>query len=237
MHDCDVSLLLHDGYDWPRIRRTIEEEKRTMRRRLAKIKQMLANGQTYDPSVEDTSALLFNSVYVGLEEDATMLEPDALAAVIDTALDSDDDLPTESSWQSLPPQHAGVPPPTRKLKDSSKSRRLNRSRGPAIEFRLSGLHAEFDKYRADEPYASRTLVTVRDLEILDHIKTSTWKMFLTEMRADLRGNVRETGSNMVRLELRNVRPVPGDSTEEVRLKVRLHPRPMDLPSLSFLRYR
>lgn len=189
-----------------------------MRRRLAKIKQMLANGQAYDPAVEDTSALLFNSVYVGLEEDAEALEPDALMAAIDDVLDEeDDDLATESSWQSLRPQGVGVQ--GKKPGKLPKSKRLTRSRRPAMEFRLLGINADFDKYHPDEPYASRTFVAVRDVEILDHIKTSTWKMFLTEMRSDLRGNVRETASNMVRVELRNVRPVPGNPTEEARLRV------------------
>jgi autophagy-related protein 2 len=99
-------------------------------------------------------------------------------------------------------------------------KRLTRSKTPSIEFQLMGVEAEVDQYRADEPLVSRTFVTVKDLEILDHIKTSTWKKFLTELRSDSRGNVRETDSNMVRVELRSVRPVPGHPSEEARLRVR-----------------
>jgi autophagy-related protein 2 len=62
-------------------------------------------------------------------------------------------------------------------------------------------------------------VTVRNLEILDHIKTSTWQKFLTELRSDSRGNIRETDSNMVRVELRTVRPVQNHPSEEARLRV------------------
>jgi autophagy-related protein 2 len=62
-------------------------------------------------------------------------------------------------------------------------------------------------------------VTVRDFEILDHIKTSTWRAFLTEMRSDSRGNVRESGSNMVQVELRDVKPIPGNPSVESRLRV------------------
>ena len=97
--------------------------------------------------------------------------------------------------------------------------RLTRSRGPSIEIRLSGLDAELDQYCPEEGLVSRTFATVRDVEILDHIKTSTWQKFLTELRSDSRGNVRETDSNMVRVELRTVHPVPKHPSEEARLRV------------------
>ena len=70
-----------------------------------------------------------------------------------------------------------------------------------------------------EELASKLEVTVKDLEILDHIKTSTWKKFLTEMRSDSRGNVREADSNMVTIELKSVRPIAERETEEGRLRV------------------
>ena len=81
------------------------------------------------------------------------------------------------------------------------------------------LAAEFDQYRPEAAFVSRVFATIRDLEILDHIKTSTWKKFLTSLRADSRGNVRETDSHMVRVELRMLHPVPGHPSEEARLRV------------------
>lgn len=191
-----------------------------MRRRLTKIRQLVATGQTQDPSVEDTSALLFNSVYIGLEQDVDELEPGALIAAIDEELlDDDVENESQSSWQSLRPQPTGKPR-TRTARIHGK--RLTRSKGPSIEFKLTGVDAEVDQYRPGEPLVSRTLATVRDLEILDHIKTSTWQKFLTELRSDSRGNVRETESDMVRVELRTVRPVPSDPSEEARLRVSKH---------------
>lgn len=188
-----------------------------MRRRLTKIRQLVASGQTQDPSVEDTSALLFNSVYIGLDQDVDELEPGAFIAAIDDELDDDIDNESQSSWQSLRPPAAGKP---RVRTPRVHGKRLTRSKGPSIEFKLSGVNAEVDQYRPGEPFVSRTLATVRDLEILDHIKTSTWQKFLTELRSDSRGNVRETDSNMVRVELRTVRPVPNNPSEEARLRVR-----------------
>lgn len=220
IHNADVTLFLYDGYDWARTRRTIEEEAKGMRRKLAKIRQLVADGQTPDPGVEETNTLLFNSVYLGLEHNFDELEPNALIAAIDEELNEDIETASQSSWQTLPPQPAFVP--SGKIATRSthiRRKRLFRSKGPSIEFRLRALDAEVDQYRPATSLVSRTLVIVQNVEILDHIKTSTWKKFLTDLRADSRGNVRETDSNMVRVELKTVRPIPGHPTEEARLRV------------------
>ncbi|KAG6866970.1 hypothetical protein C0991_003886 [Blastosporella zonata] len=216
----DITLFLYDGYDWSKTRKTIEEEVKEMRRRLAKIRQLVANGQVQDPSAEDTGALLYNSIYIGLDHDVDGLEPGAIIAAIDEELKEDIETATQSSWQSLKPPASGKPQ-TQSLRVHGK--RLTRSRGPSMEFRLVGLDATVDNYLPNATMLSRTLVKVRDLEILDHIKTSTWKKFLTELRADSRGNVRETDSNMVRIELLSVRPVPDLPAKEARLRAKILP--------------
>lgn len=217
--NADLTLLLYDGYDWIKTRRTIEEEIKDMRKRLAKIRQLVASGQTQDPSLDEASSLLFNSVYIGLEQDVDGLEPQALLDAIDEELRDDIETISQSSWQSLKPStskpHSGMA--------RIRGKRLTRSKAPSMEFRMSGLNAEIDQYRPDEPLVSRTLVVVKDLEILDHIKTSTWKKFLTDLRSDSRGNIRETESNMVRIEVSTVRPVPNHPSEEVRLRAKILP--------------
>ena len=62
-------MFLYDGYDWARTRKTIEQEVKEMRKRLAKIRQLVANGQTQETDSDDVSAVLFNSVHIGLDED------------------------------------------------------------------------------------------------------------------------------------------------------------------------
>ncbi|PPR03614.1 hypothetical protein CVT24_007729 [Panaeolus cyanescens] len=216
-----LGLFLYDGYDWEKTRKTIEEGVKEMRKKLAKIRQLVATGQLQDPSVEDTSDLLFNSVYIGLEQDETTLgEPAALIAAIDEELKEELETGSQSSWQSLrPTQPAKAKSKPVKLHGKS----LTRPRTPSIEFSIQGATVEFDKFKDDNSTASRTFVLVRDLEILDHIKTSTWKKFLTQLKQDSRGNVRETDSNMVRIELCGVRPVPGQLAEESRLKAKILP--------------
>ncbi|KAF6765267.1 hypothetical protein DFP72DRAFT_870567 [Ephemerocybe angulata] len=221
IRNCDIALLLYDGYDWPRTRRTIEEEVKEMRKRLAKIRQLVASGQTQEPIPEDTSALLFNSVYIGLHQDVDATEPEALIAAIDEELRDDFEVGSQSSWQTLqhPISTTTAPRPSVRIH----GKRLTRARGPSMEFCLSGLNAELNKYGGTSVVVSRTFATVRDLEILDHIKTSTWKKFLTALRSDSKGNIRETGANMVRIELHSVRPSLEHTSEEARLRAKILP--------------
>ncbi|KAG6336408.1 hypothetical protein ID866_2681 [Astraeus odoratus] len=197
VHDADITLFLHDGYDWPRTRRIIEKEIKEMRKKLARIRQLVATGQTQEPIEEETSAMLFNSIHIGLEQDLDNMDPDTLIAAID------------SRPRSAPTRIHG--------------KRLTRSKGPSIEIHLSGLNAEVDHYRPGETLVSRSLFLVKDLEILDHIKTSTWRKFVTALRNDSRGNIRETDSNMARVELLTVRPSPHHPAEEARLRVKILP--------------
>ncbi|TEB36380.1 hypothetical protein FA13DRAFT_1683755 [Coprinellus micaceus] len=223
VRNCDITLLLYDGYDWPRTRRTIEEEVKEMRKRLAKIRQLVASGQTQEPISDDTSALLFNSVYIGLNEDVDVNEPDALIAAIDDELRDDFETGTQSSWQTVQQPGSSATAAARGPGVRVHGKKLTRSRGPSMEFRLSGLNAEVNNYGENSVVVSRTFATVRDLEILDHIKTSTWKKFLTALRSDSKGNIRETGANMVRIELHSVRPSLGSTSEEARLRAKLLP--------------
>ncbi|KAF9650852.1 hypothetical protein BDM02DRAFT_3092255 [Thelephora ganbajun] len=238
LHQVDIQAFLYDGYDWARTRKTIENQVKLMRRRLAKIRQLLASGETQTPEMDQTSTLLFNSVYIGLDKDVEDMEREELMAAIDGKLAEEFETASQSSWQSLPvaPSQSAAPKLTRIL-NVGRNKRLTRSRGPSIEFKLSGVDAEIDQYLPKEPIASRTLVTVRDFEILDHIKTSTWRAFLTEMRSDSRGNVRESGSNMVRVELRDVKPIPGNPSVESRLRAKFLPLRLnvDQDALDFLK--
>ncbi|TDL27313.1 hypothetical protein BD410DRAFT_762110 [Rickenella mellea] len=231
---CDIRVFLYDGYDWNRTRRTIEEHVKEVRKRLAKLRQLLENGQTYDPNVEETGTLLFNSVYVGLDQDIDDTDPMAVIAAIDEELGEDMDTASQSSWQTFKPH--GPSQPNVPSKRATR-RKLGRARAPSVEFCLFGLTAEFDQYRPENLDVSRTLVTIRDIEILDHIRTSTWSKFLTELRSDSRGNVRETDSNMVRMELRNLHPAPHHPEQEARLKAKILPLRLfvDQDALDFMK--
>ena len=242
IQNCDLSVYLHDGYDWVKTRKVIEDEIKVVRRRLERIRQLLASGQTADASIERTSSVLFNSVYIGLESSSSQpptgeADTAALIAAIDEELQDLKDATetaTQTSWQTFP---TAGPRPT-KTKTRLHGKRLTRSKLPKIEISVRGIKADVDVYDAGEPTASRVHVAVAAMDIIDRLHSSTWKKFLTEMSIDSRGNVRETGADMIRVELVAVRPsleVPEETETRLRLKVlplRLH---VDQDALDFLK--
>ncbi|BEJ01025.1 hypothetical protein CcaverHIS631_0508820 [Cutaneotrichosporon cavernicola] len=241
VHNCSLSVFLHDGYDWQKTRKTIEEEIKVMRRQLEKIRQLLASGQKADASVDITSSVLFNSVYIGLDGREDMDSTQLIAAIDEELLDLEPaDSETASSWQTFPDPGAGVHPAPvqRKSHVRLRGKRLTRSRKGQIEFSVNGLRTDIDAYGVDDATSSRIHTTVQSLEILDHIKTSTWKKFLTEMKADSRGNVRETDADMVRVEITNVRPNLPSTDEEIRVRAKILPLRLhvDQDALDFLKH-
>ena len=210
VHESQVSIYLHDGYDWQGTRKTIEAEIKAVRRRLERIRQLLASGQKADDSIENTRSVLFNSVYIGLDERNEDLDSAALLAAIDEELDglAAADTASQSSWQTdfpAGPRRHGERKTTGRT-PRLRGKRLTRSKKPLIEIGFHVINIDFDVFGPNDPTASRLHATVKSMEILDHIKTSTWKKFLTEMKSDSRGNVRETDADMVRIEMMTVRP-------------------------------
>lgn len=197
---------------------------RAVRKRLERIKQLLASGQEADDSIERPSSLLYNSIYIGLDQSRGDLDAAALLAAIDDELDDLDeagDTASQSSWQSLPTvrgRHV-PPPPVQSGKVRLRGKRLTRSKKAQVEIALQGVRGDIDLYGPDNETASSIEVHVKSFEILDHIKTSTWKKFLTELKADSRGNIRETDADMVRISMSTIRPSLPSLAEEVRLKV------------------
>ena len=97
---------------------------------------------------------------------------------------------------------------------------LVRSAEGRVEFRAFKVNVEFDVYSKTSHRASRMMVSVRDFEIIDNVKTSLWRKFLSHLRPESGNTPRETESDMVRIELVNVRPDVKDvDNQELRLKV------------------
>lgn len=221
LSNCDVTVHIHDGYDWFSTRKAIEEEAKAVRRRLEKIRQLLASGQAPDASADEASVLMFGSVQLGLPPGASELPTGQLLAAINEELDDHSDAVSDtSSWQPLSGQQA-----SRKPTLVGKGRkRLTRSRAFAIEVNLVGINASFDSYPSTNQLASRLRAEVSTFEIIDNIRTSTWRKFLTELRASDGGVVRDSGSSMVRFEQSKVRPVgrAASAQEEIVMKVCWH---------------
>ncbi|KAK9763685.1 autophagy- protein 2 [Basidiobolus ranarum] len=98
-----------------------------------------------------------------------------------------------------------------------------RSRSSQLDIKLLSINADYQQYPLGVETASRARFSIRDVEIIDRVQTSMWKKFLSYLRPDSDTSPRETWSNMVRIELDGVRPVPNVPLEEMRLKIRLLP--------------
>ncbi|GAA6002021.1 Atg2p [Rhodotorula paludigena] len=258
LRNADVSVHLHEGYDWSATRKAIEEEAKAVRRRLEKIRQLLASGQAPDATAENASVLMFGSVQLGLPPGTSELPPKELLAAINEELDDtpDSDVVSTaaSSWSTVP-GGGGKAKSTRASAPAvvGKSRkRLTRSKAFAIEVNLRGLDASFDAYSTDaslaasittasgrEQLASRIKADVAALDIIDNIKTSTWHKFLTELRPNDGGTVRPTGAPMAKVEMSSVKPIGrvAEAQEEVLLKIKVSPLRLyvDQDALDFLK--
>ncbi|BGP20876.1 autophagy-related protein 2 [Rhodosporidiobolus nylandii] len=256
-----IAVHLHEGYDWYATRKALEEEAKAVRRRLEKIRQLLATGQKPDATAADKSTvLMFGSVQLGLAPGTTELPPQELLAALNEELDGGgSDAVSTSSWQTFPRGDHSVSSsspsrPTPAVVGKAR-RKLTRSRAFAIKVNLRGLDASYELYPVSSApsnlYSSMLLPTVRSqlasklaarvdsFDIIDNIKTSTWRKFLTELRPSDGGVVRPTGAPMARVELTAVRPVGGvdNAREELLLKINISPLRLyiDQDALDFLK--
>lgn len=215
VRDVHIIWNLFDGYDWQHTRDTIGEAVAAIEGKAIEQRSRRNKRKSLDPEEEEDSVIgdfLFNSIYIGI---AGHHDPKELSRQINRNID---DLASESesyatstvssspSRQSRPPRAKG-----RKL-------RLMRSRSHKITFELKGLSADLVVFPPGSGETQSSLdIRVQDLEVFDHLPTSTWKKFATYMHD---AGEREAGTSMIHIELLNVKPVPDLAASEIILKVR-----------------
>ncbi|KAE8266650.1 hypothetical protein A4X09_0g5691 [Tilletia walkeri] len=243
----NVTLGLFAGYDWAVTRRALEEEARRVRRRLQKIKQLLSEGQQPDDSVEQAMESLSESVHLTLPDGEDELNAtNALETLREEfgddleseAVDRDDAAETESTtstWQAMPTAKSRSRMP--QGGSSTKRTKLERSVQSMIDINLKGISADFDAYDDDEPLTSRLSVSAKKLEIIDNIKTSTWKTFLTELLPEGRTTHRDANAKMLRVLLENERTDARELGYEAKLRLKIAPLRLhvDQDALDFLK--
>lgn len=212
VRDMHVIWNLFDGYDWQRTRDTISkavkevENKATERR--ARASRMSPDAEGEEESV--IGDFLFNSIYIGIPANK---DPRELHREINRDIN---DLASETGSYATTTTITGA---TRPTSEREKKLRLNRSKQHKMTFELKGVCADLVVFPpgSDETQSSLD-VRVRDLEIFDHVPTSTWKKFATYMHEV---GERESGTSMVHLEILTVKPVPELAASEIVLKVSL----------------
>ena len=214
----DVHFIwnLYDGYDWQSTRDTISQAIENVQ---IKATERLARNdkrKLADPEEEEDSVIgdfLFNSIYIGIPANR---DPRELGHQVNRNLD---DLVSETesyatSTSPGSPSGKGQGPRPR----GSRKLRLKRSQYHKMTFELKGVSADIIVFPPDSGDIQSSLdIRVQDLEIFDHVPTSTWKKFASYMHE---AGERESETDMIHLEILNVKPVPNLAALEIILKVR-----------------
>lgn len=229
---CDIHIRLFAGYDCQSTRSALEDEARKTRRRLQKIKQILDTGQTPDDSVEEATSRLMDSVHISLPGNVQDIDAAGMLQLMDEELgDQSDTVSSASTWKQFVPGHQSTFH-DRKEKRQKRSK-FARSKHSMIDIELKAIRLDFDAYVKGSPMRSRLAATVRQVRILDNIKTSTWQTFLTSM-ASQHSPLPQYAYDMVKVEVQNFgkREDP-----EVRCKVKINPLRLhvDQDALDFLK--
>lgn len=214
VRDVHIIWNLFDGYDWQHTRDIIDKAVAKVETKATERFSRPARGKSREAEEEEESVIgdfLFNSIYIGIP---TNHDPKELARQVNRNLD---DLASESESQatystSNSPNRQGQIPRSR-----TKRLRLNRSKYHKMTFELKGVSADVIVYPPHmEETQSSIDIRVHDLEIFDHVPTSTWKKFATYMHD---AGERESDTSMVHLEILNVKPVANLAASELILKV------------------
>lgn len=217
--DVHVAWHLFDGYDWVKTRDAITKavhdvEHKAMERYSNDEDQV----EYYEEELEDDPIgdCLFNSIYIGI---APNRDPRDLARAINEDL-NDNATETESI---APTAYTGASNRTvRPQQPKPKRLRLQRSKHHKITFELKGVNAHVITYPLDYEGITKSAIDVRigDLDVFDHVPTSTWKKFATY---DQDAGEREMGTSMAHLEIFNVKPTTHAAATEMVLRVNILP--------------
>ena len=209
--DMTVIWNLHDGYDWQGTRDTISnavgevEAKAEQKRSRAKVSR-----DTSDDEESVIGDYLFNSIYIGVPANH---DPRDLARQINRDVDENvSESTSQPTTVTARPAGAHLARPSRRLK-------LGRSKRHKITIELRGLSSDVIVYPSGGETLSSTDVRVKDIEVFDHVPTSTWKKFATYWHESA---PREDKKPMAHVEVCDVRPVPELTASELVIRVCSH---------------
>ncbi|KAL7795978.1 hypothetical protein V8C37DRAFT_408473 [Trichoderma ceciliae] len=229
----DVHLIwnLFDGYDWTHTRDVISKAVHDVEAKVYERQARLGGQQVYEEEIEDEETIgdfLFNSIYIGIPANR---DPQELARAINEGLA---DNATETESVATTAVTATTNRTIRRGYPKSRRLKLQRSKHHKITFELRGVNVDMVAFPAGAGETQSSIdVRVQNLDIFDHVPTSTWKKFVTY---DQDKGEREMGTSMVHLELLTVKPLPELGASEIVLRatvlpLRLH---VDQDALDFI---
>ncbi|KAM0523960.1 hypothetical protein ACHAPE_001213 [Trichoderma viride] len=229
--DVHVIWNLFDGYDWIHTRNVINKAVHDLEHKAFDRQAGLANGQVHVDEFEDEDKIddfLFNSIYIGIPSNR---DPQELARAINEGLA---DNMTETESVATTAVTATSNRTVRRGYPKSQRLKLRRSKRHKITFELRGVNVDMVAFPAGTGETQSSIdVRVENLDIFDHVPTSTWKKFATY---DQDQGEREMGTSMVHLELLTVQPIAELKASEIVLRatvlpLRLH---VDQDALDFI---
>ncbi|GKU17559.1 unnamed protein product [Fusarium langsethiae] len=230
VRDVHVIWNLFDGYDWVHTRDVITKAVQDVEAKAYERQARAGQVHVYEEELEDEEAIgdfLFNSIYIGIPANR---DPQELSRAINEGF-NDNATETESVATTALTSATNR---TARARPRSKRLRLKRSKHHKITFELQGVDADLFVF---PPNSGETLnsidVRIKNLDVFDHVPTSTWKKFATY---DQDMGDREMGTSMVHLEMLNVKPQPSLEASEIVLRatilpLRLH---VDQDALDFI---
>ena len=214
VRDVHVIWNLFDGYDWQKTRDKISQVVADVESKAQERLSKRDKRKSFEKDEEEESVIgdfLFNSTYIGIPANR---DPRDLARQINRNLD---DLASETGSNYT--ATAADPPSSQSSLKGVKGKKLRfaRSRHHKMTFEMKGIAADLVVFPPQSGEIQNSIdIRVQDLDIFDHVPTSTWKKFATYMHD---AGERESGTSMIHIELLNVQPVPDLAASEIVLKV------------------
>lgn len=212
----DVHFIwnLFDGYDWQHTRDVISQAVADVQSKATELRSKADRRKPFEAVEDEESVIgdfLFNSIYIGIPANR---DPKELSRQVNRNLD---DLVSETESYATSSTSGSPSRQSHKPRAKGKRLRLSRSKYHKMTFELKGVSADLVVFSSglDETQSSLD-IRVQDLEIFDHVPTSTWKKFATYMHD---AGERESGTSMIHVEILNVKPVPTLAASEIILKV------------------
>ena len=214
VRDVHIIWNLFDGYDWQRTRDAISQAVENVQNKATERLSRKDKRKSLDLEEEEESVIgdfLFNSIYIGIPAHR---DPRELARQVNRNLD---DLASETESYATSSSSGSPSRQGHMQRSRSRKLRLRRSKYHKMSFELKGISADVVTFPPGSGETESSIdIRVQDLEIFDHVPTSTWKKFATYMHD---AGERESGTSMIHLEMLNVKPVPNLAASEIILKV------------------
>ncbi|KAF2751335.1 hypothetical protein M011DRAFT_464069 [Sporormia fimetaria CBS 119925] len=227
VRDVYVVWNLYDGYDWPHTREVIAQAVDDMETRAEERRKRPHQADDSDEDLIEQD-FLFNSVWIALP---VTDERGALARRINHDID---DLVSEAGSCATSTATGATVRPRSATNPNRRKLKLGRSKNKKIAFDLAGITVDFIVFPPDSGETQNSLdVTVDQLQVFDHVPSSTWNKFVTSL---VPPSKRETTRPMIHLEILTVKPVADLAATELVVRVdilplRLH---VDQDALDFI---